>query len=1116
MTSLKQVLKSAWISQGYRSKPAELTLYILALTGLPLWDALGVDWPINRLLLVLHLLVSLILFPLLVLPFWLSHRSHLANSQSAFLRQTGRTIEYGLILAFASGLWLIIIGNPGASTGFIAHWLHLLIALPLGLLVLVHAWRYGLVRWLVLAVIAWLGFAAPALGGQGSAALLLSADGASLYSANAETGSVSRIARADGKMLAERMLGGSIERIALGPAVLAATDPLGGKVHLLDADSLAPKASVAVAGRPFGVVWDAPNRLFWVVTFETGHLLGITTAGTIAQDQSIGETPRGLALLSDGRLLVTHAMTGQVSLFDTSQLPPKPIRTITLATTQDPVETVSQGLPRLLDQIAVSPDESEAWLPHVLWNFDHPFQFQSTVYPAVSVLDLSLGDEHEAETHRKQLFKQINILEDGNRTRIVSNPFAAAFSDDGAKVYVTASASEDLLVFDRSRGGSLKHGERRTRRANKAEQGGAKAVQVYRHLPGDNPRGLVVSGRDIFVQNAMSLDISRLDAGEPGPFSTVEMVTEKFAALASTDPLTVQYRNGLRLFNSGNTDDFPDAPMAGDFWMSCQSCHVDGFNFTNGYLLRDTPLDKFANAVPGHVDVKNMVAGDFVGDYLRMIRQTQGGMGADSRFATPLTDPDAPSPAVTAMMKDLHSVVTSAQNLPFLATWLRLDDPTKRVVHDQDWLASASCAGCHSEIFQQWADSTHRLMGSSHPYYRVVEDVAAASEGEPFRLWCMGCHEPQTVLSGGVKTEGPSLMFEKGAASLLSAHAQGKVVREEGTGCMLCHRITKVEDAAIHGGGNASLTVNLKDRQGYVFETAQGGVTGWLGRTQINAKPEIHAKSYSQPFYKDSKLCASCHGEFAPGTGATIVDTYGEWEKSPFNAPNDPAQNRTCIDCHMHADIKRIGKDIPGVSTDGGKVKANVVTHQFTGANHHLVGLRNDKLAQMSLDLLHSAAKLSVVQASPDTLVLRIANVGAGHALPTGVADFREMWLDVTVTDASGKEVLRQGQLLPDGSVPADARLLRKVFGDRDGKPVGLRFWRQEKMLEDTRIPAGGHRDEAFGLPADAVYPLHLEARLMFRTYPQWVTDAVRQQYPELPVPPAVEMTHLTQIMEHP
>lgn len=65
------------------------------------------------------------------------------------------------------------------------------------------------------------------------------------------------------------------------------------------------------------------------------------------------------------------------------------MRTISLPVTQDPNEFVSQGHPRLLDDIAVSPDETEAWLPHVLWNFDHLLQLQSTIFPSASVLDLT-------------------------------------------------------------------------------------------------------------------------------------------------------------------------------------------------------------------------------------------------------------------------------------------------------------------------------------------------------------------------------------------------------------------------------------------------------------------------------------------------------------------------------------------------------------------------------------------------------------------------------------------------------------------------------------------------------------------------------------------------------
>ncbi len=71
-------------------------------------------------------------------------------------------------------------------------------------------------------------------------------------------------------------------------------------------------------------------------------------------------------------------------------------------------------------------------------------------------------------------------------------------------------------------------------------------------------------------------------------------------------------------------------------------------------------------------------------------------------------------------------------------------------------------------------------------------------------------------------------------------------------------------------------------------------------------------------------------------------------------------------------------------------------------------------------------------------------------------------------------------------------------------------------MLKDTKIPPSGFRDEAFDLPADVVFPLNVDVKMMFRIYPQWVTDAVRKTYPELPDPQAVTMTEWATTLKRP
>jgi len=966
-----------------------------------------------------------------------------------------------------------------------------------------------------------------AVAAESSSSIINNSNGSILYTANFDGGSITAINPNTVTNRREQVLGKDIRRLALNhdESQLLASDYLGGKIFWLDSESLKVEHELNVDGRPFGIVHDNQSQLYWLTLFEKSQLLALNEHGHIVYRLDTLETPRGLALTSDKRLLVSHAMTGQVSIYDVSassqsEEKAKLIKVIQLASLENEDEFVSQGLPRMLDDIALSPDESEAWLPHLLWNFDHEFQFQSTIFPAVSILDLTPGQETERVSLRKELFKQINIIDNNNRTKIVSNPHDAEFSSDGSKVYITFSGSEDLVVFDRSRSmaasniGKTKRKKKRSKRRQGKLSQGAKVTQILRNLPGDNPRGLLITSaaneENVYVQNAISQDIDLITPAV-GNFGKAKV---KQAALFNTvenDPLRPALRRGSRLFNLANNTDTAEFPMTGDFWMSCNSCHLDGFNFTNRYLVENRGEDKYANAVLGHGRLNKMIVGDFLGDYLRIIQDTQGGMGHDQRDGAKFVDPSSAPQAALAMMTDLHQYITAAENLPRLTTWLKLEEGERRTVHESEWINSAACESCHSDLFSQWADSNHRLMGGSNPYYSVLEDVAAATEGEGFRAWCSSCHNPERVLAGKPFNGHKNLMFEKQGQSLKDELAQGKHGSKEGTGCLFCHRITKLDDA----GGNAAMTVNLKDRQQYVFENDTNPILNWLGDSQINAKPDEHKKSYSQAFYKDEKYCKACHNEFSPGLGAMIVDTWGEWEASSFNNPEQPEKHQGCIACHMHGDVNKIGEDIPGISTDGGQVKDNVITHQFTGANHFLLGLRNKPLEKMSIDLLKTSARLKQ-SLEGNRLTVRVTNVGAGHALPTGVADFRQFWLQLKVTDAAGTLLYQSGALDEQGNLDKQARVFMKEFGDKEGKPVGLIFWRYEKLLKDTRIPADGFRDEVFDLSEvfkklskELKRPLNISTSLMYRVYPQWVTDAVQKKYPKLPDPEALQLNHI-------
>lgn len=427
--------------------------------------------------------------------------------------------------------------------------------------------------------------------------------------------------------------------------------------------------------------------------------------------------------------------------------------------------------------------------------------------------------------------------------------------------------------------------------------------------------------------------------------------------------------------------------------------------------------------------------------------------------------------------------------------------------HSEDWTSSAKCKSCHSEIFEQWSNSNHKHMAGSNPYYMVMETLAGEVEGQEFRKWCMSCHNPSALSLGHPKTthamDGNLVSnehFESGAKTLLNDFKEhGNFRVEEGVSCITCHQITEAKSK-----GNASFTLSL-DREKYLLEDSKYDLGRRFSEKLINANPKVHKESYSKELYKESRYCASCHDEFHPQNGIKIVSTFQEWEKSPFNNPKDKTKHKSCIDCHMT--YMKDGKFAPlrGTSTDGGVIKDDVKVHYFAGSNHFLAGLRDKVHEEQALELLRTSAKLDI-DIKDGILEVGVKNVGAGHHLPTGVADFREMWLEVEVKDKDKKLIFSSGKLKSDGNIEEGSRLFKKVFGDENYKPVGLLFWKYKTLLSDTRIPSGERRVEKFELPKGTKKFLHVNVKLNFRIYPQWVTDAVKKVFPVLLDPNVVEL----------
>lgn len=367
------------------------------------------------------------------------------------------------------------------------------------------------------------------------------------------------------------------------------------------------------------------------------------------------------------------------------------------------------------------------------------------------------------------------------------------------------------------------------------------------------------------------------------------------------------------------------------------------------------------------------------------------------------------------------------------------------------------CAGCHGTIYNEWKDSVMANSWEDPIYRALLSKASTATDGKVDKL-CIGCHTPMGLTTNSVSAKG------------------NDQVHISGIGCDDCHSIS-----ASTGVGNGS----------YVLTPKKFGRPLKFGPRNDATSP-YHDTAYSE-LHTKSEFCSTCHNVTHPFNRMPVERTYDEWRDSPY-----ASAGIECQDCHMTPD--------PGVTKNPGKAavmgpeREHVYSHRFTGANmtlHEHFGQKD--MANRALKLLQSAAKIEFLtiptnlQAGSNTRVaVRVSNIGAGHKLPTGFPEGREVWIDFKVTDKSGDEVYRLGAI-EDGHTEPGTHNFKATLGDSDGNVVEFAVWEADRVLSDTRILPMGYSDETyeFRIPSNVEGPLTITAELNYWGFSQSTLDKI-------------------------
>ena len=208
----------------------------------------------------------------------------------------------------------------------------------------------------------------------------------------------------------------------------------------------------------------------------------------------------------------------------------------------------------------------------------------------------------------------------------------------------------------------------------------------------------------------------------------------------------------------------------------------------------------------------------------------------------------------------------------------------------------------------------------------------------------------------------------------------------------------------------------------------------------------------STPNPKSSALCGGCH-DIVTQNGIHLERTFEEYRAGIFSksSTGEPPPFDSCVGCHMP------GRTSFAAVAPAGAPMRTVHEHLWPGVDVALTKFPNrDALHSAVADCqLGPSVSFFTLEVTPPDLFTFQLETNAGHNQPSGAAQDRRMWLELSAFDERGNllESASSGHIAdgeieerPEGDPKHDPNLLmfRDRIFDADGKPVHM-FWQAAK-----------------------------------------------------------------------
>lgn len=472
-------------------------------------------------------------------------------------------------------------------------------------------------------------------------------------------------------------------------------------------------------------------------------------------------------------------------------------------------------------------------------------------------------------------------------------------------------------------------------------------------------------------------------------------------------------------------------------------------------------------------------------------------------------------------------------NRPFAPSLARTS--TNGAFDPRSLAGSESCgqSGCHTQIYNEWKTSAHRY-AAMDPIFQGIQNVMAKQNGPESTRYCGGCHDPISLFSG--------------TKNIFVTNLTGQLGYNEGISCLACHSIQKTDIQ-----GNANYTIaQPKD---YLWQWSPDHTLGSVARNfLIRSWPAEHNR-LNKRFYKTPEYCAACHKQFIDAQinrvgWVQLQNQYDNWAASHWNHKGDPRRTVECRECHMPLTASHDPAAGDAMDYNRSPDDHKHRSHRFLAANNfvpallHLEGADQqvkltDAWLQGHIDIpeirnkwadgpvvrIRIEAPRSVAPGKPlDVRVVMTSNK-VGHDYPTGPLDMIQSWVELRVTDASGRVVFTSGQRDARHFLPPGTFLFKAEPVDQYGnlidrhnlwEMVGVRYRRSlfpgysDTVDYNVICPSDVAVNPSRPKPTDAYFTipaagdpgkLHIEATLHYRKIDQFLLNYVMGEKTGLTAP---------------